>query len=127
MKPHSKSGEPITLGERFATAILSAIAAAITLFCYFLANLAFASKRPSGPPNWLFDLFASKLSVGIVTLAGVLGFVLGSERISAVFAVLWGTSDLWKEAWFNKLMACVIVVVVVLVIAQVTHGFRTYP
>src|SRR5712691_8821712 len=123
MKPHSKSSEPITLGERFATAILSGIAAAITLFCYFLVNLAFASKRPSGSPNWLFDLFASKLSFGIVTLAAFLGFVLGSERMSAVFAVLWGTSELWKNPWFNKLMACVIVVVIVLVIAHVTHGF----
>ena len=122
MRPHS---EPITFGERLATATLSAIASAFTLACYFLVNLAFASKSPSGSPGWLFELFLSKISLALIAASALLGFVLGAERMSNVLSVFWGTSELWNEAWFNKVMACVVVAILVLVIAHLAHGSRT--
>lgn len=124
MKPFSRSAEPISIAERFATAVISAIAAGITLLCYFLINFAFASKVPSGPPHWLFSLFASKLSLGIVALAGAAGFALGSARMAEVFSILWGTSELWQEVWFRKLMAAFTIVVLVLAIVYLSHASR---
>lgn len=123
----SRSAEPITMAERFATAVVSAIVAGITLVGYSLVNFAFASKAPSGPPSWLFNLFASKLSLCIVALAGAAGFALGSARMTEVFSILWGTSVLWQEAWFRKLMAAATIVMFVLAIAHLTHGSSVFP
>lgn len=124
MKSRMNSGTTrITFAERLATALVAALAAAATLAAYFLINLAMASKSPSGPPRFLFELLGSNWSIFVVAAAALAGFLLGSARMAEVFAVLWGTSELWAEAWFRRLMASAATVALVGLIAYLLRGF----
>ncbi|HEY4371619.1 MAG TPA: hypothetical protein VGN52_06830 [Burkholderiales bacterium] len=91
MKPRPDDSDPVDLGDRVATAIISGIAAAITLVGYFFLS---HSWRASHLGFYLFRDFitlnACKLVIGA---AVILGFLLGSTRMAAIFSVFWGTSD----------------------------------
>jgi len=122
MTAHGQSAkERITLGERVATAFVSAIAAALTLVGYFVISVAFASKSPSGPPKLLFDIFASKISIGLVVAASLAGFILGSSKMANVFADLWGTSERRNASRFELVVVVLIIIVAVAVITHLTH------
>jgi hypothetical protein len=69
--------------------------------------------------------FASKISFDIICFFAMLGFLLGSERMAKLFSVFWGTSKLWQEAWFNKLMAFIVIAIAALLLMHLTYGFHT--
>ena len=115
--------EHITLGERVATALVSAIAAVLPLVGHFVISVAFTSRSSYGPPKLLFDVFASKVSIGLVIAASLAGFILGSSRMANVFADLWGTSERRSNtAWIELVIVVLIIVVAVAVITYLAHG-----
>ena len=113
--------EPITFAERVATAFISAIAAALTLFAYFIINAALAAKAPSGQIH-VSSLFFSKLSAYIVGTASMVGFLSGSERMARIFSFFWGTHEIWEQQWFQRLFAVLLVVAIVALVAHFLHG-----
>lgn len=113
------SGDIPSLGERLVTALISAIGVALTLVCYGVIMLVLGAKSPSGPPGWIADLFMSPTAALIICLGALLGFALGAEPMAKIFAVLWGTSSLWQEAWFYRMGA--IVLVGATLVMMVTH------
>lgn len=123
MSKPATPNEPITIGERIATAFVSAIAAGLTLLGYFVLLLALASKSYAGPPRALFDLFLSKISLGFIATAFVIGFVLGSTRMATVFGSLWGTNEEEDEPWLIKLKVVIVVAIVVFAAAHFTRGW----
>ena len=114
--------EPITFAERLATAFISAIAAALTLFAYFVVNVVLAAKSGSGQ-LLVSSLFFSKLSAYIVGTATLAGFLFGSERITGVFSFFWGTHEIWEREWFQKLWVALVIAVVA---AMVVHLLRRF-
>lgn len=122
MEKPVRPDEPITIGERIATAFVSAIAAGLTVAAYFVILLAFSSRSYGGPPKTLFDAFFSRFSIGFVVAAFIIGFALGSARMATVFGSLWGTNEEEDDPWVDKLKAVVAVVMVVLVATHLTHS-----
>lgn len=115
--------EPITFAERIATAFISAIAAALTLLVYFVLNVVFAGKSGSNQPLVQPTMLFSKLSAYIVSAATLAGFLAGSARMANVFSIFWGTHQIWKQEWFQKL--CVVLLVVVIA-AMSVHFLHSY-
>ena len=113
--------ELITFAERLATAFISAIAAALTLFAYFVINVALAAK--SGPGQLLVSsLFFSKLSAYIVGAATLVGFLFGSVRMAGVFSFFWGTHEIWEREWFQKLWVALVIAAVAAIVVHLLHS-----
>jgi hypothetical protein len=81
----------IDLGDRLATAVISGVACAITLTCYFFIS----RSGHFTASTWIgFREFASlKLCLFAIAAFVVAGFLLGSDRMTTIFSFLWGTSD----------------------------------
>ena len=118
--------EPITIAERIATAFVSAIAATLTLFAYFVVNIALAAKSGSGQ-LLVSSFFFSKLSAYIVASASVVGFLVGSERMAGIFSFFWGTHKIWEREWFQKLCVALLVAVIVAILIHVLHSNHAQP
>lgn len=120
---HHEPDGKITLAERIITAAVSAIAASFTLLAYYLFNLVFASKAPSGPPAGLFDPIIFRMLLSLVVFAAMAGFFLGSSRMSEAFGRLWGTSsdDVVDEPWFRKLKAMTALILLVWTVILLGH------
>jgi hypothetical protein len=111
----------ITFEERVITAFISAIAAALTLFGYFVINLALASKG-TGAISFVFSFFFSKISAYIIGAVAIVGFFVGIERMSELFSSLWGTSENTELEGFQKVGAILIIVVIAAIAAYLLHG-----
>jgi hypothetical protein len=90
--------QSIAISERLATAFVSAIAAAITLF---VAPLFFSMVGYSYEPLALYTLVFSKTGIVIISVASVIGFSVGSERMANILSLCWVTHPAWKEEWLQ--------------------------
>ena len=88
------------LKERIAVALVSAVAAMLTLALYPIVVLLIGGSGGGGE----FDLaaiyyavLASKLSIFIVVAVTLIGFLVGSERMANVFSFFWGTHSMWSR------------------------------
>jgi hypothetical protein len=83
---------PISLGDRFTTAVMSGIFAGITLIAYF-----FIAHSWSSTWNLKFyffrDIFSSDVCLYIIGISTLVGFVLGPIRMGNVFGFFWGSND----------------------------------
>ncbi len=121
----SPKREPITFTERIATAFISAVAAALTLFAYFVINVALAAKSASGQIP-VSSFFFSRLSTYIIVTASLIGFLSGSERMARIFSFFWGTHEIWEQAWFQKLCITLLVMAIVVFTVHFLYGRYTY-
>ncbi|MGZ5801320.1 MAG: hypothetical protein ACXWJK_12945 [Burkholderiaceae bacterium] len=92
MKKTENNSPQISLGDRLVTAVMSVIFAGITLVgYYFVAHSWGNSWRPS---SYLFrNIFSSDISLYIIGIAALVGFLLGPERMGNIFGFFWGTND----------------------------------
>ena len=121
----SPKREPITFAERVATAFISAVAAALTLFAYFIINIALSAKSASGQIP-VSSFFFSRLSTYIIVTASLIGFLSGSERMARIFSFFWGTHEIWEQAWFQKLCITLLVMAIVVFTVHFLYGRYTY-
>ena len=119
------SCKPISMEERFVTAFVSALAAVVTLVCYFVINLVLASKSISGIP--LVGIAFSKFGLPLVGLASAVGFVLGAERVASVFSFFWGTHPVWEHEWFQRVVAALVAIAVVAFAAHLLGASHAVP
>ena len=86
-----RPSENIDLGDRLVAAVLSGVACAITLACYFFIS----RSGHFTASTWIgFREFAS-LKLCLFAIAGsvVAGFLLGADRMANIFSFFWGTSN----------------------------------
>jgi hypothetical protein len=114
---HPESSSRVTVRERLATAFLAALFAVVTLFAYSIIAAIFVVR--GAPISGIFDAIFSWWGVGILAVAAIVGFALGSERIAEVFSFFWGTHEAWSEAWLRWLAFGLLVVVLV---GLLVHG-----
>lgn len=93
--------QPISFGERLATAFVSIAATAITLFVVPLIITAIAHR---GEPLLMYSWIFSKLGILTLVLSAIAGFSLGADRMVNVFSFFWGTHSIWEEEWFQKMV-----------------------
>lgn len=90
-----------SLAERFATALVSAFAAALTLLLYPLALLLLSGGSGGGAEFHLGALiyaFAfSKIGISVIIGAAIIGFCVGADRMADIFAFFWGTHSFWAK------------------------------
>jgi len=96
----SQSRRSISFNERLATAFVSAVATALT---FFVVPLLFTLVGGSYEPLVAYTLFFSKTGIVIISVASVIGFSVGSERMANIFSIFWGTHQAWKEEWFQRI------------------------
>jgi hypothetical protein len=99
--------QPISFGERLATAFVSVAATAITLIVIPLLISAVSGKVQS---FLLYDCIFSKFGILILVASAITGFTLGAEKMANVFSFFWGTHSVWEEEWFQKVLMGIIVV-----------------
>jgi hypothetical protein len=116
MKPETMESPRIPLGERVVSAFIAALAAALTLCAYPLV-MSFVAN--ASEPYLLYGFVFSKIGAGILVLATIVGFAVGSERLADIFSFFWGTHPMWEEAWLQNLIAGVLICAIVL---MVTHA-----
>src|SRR6266699_1063936 len=90
-----------SLTERLAVALVSGVAAVLTLFLFPVA-LALLGGGVGGGGELAFGAFFytfvfSKVGLILVSGAAVAGFCVGSERMANVFSFFWGTHTLWAR------------------------------
>ena len=102
--------QPISFGERIATAFVSVAATSITLFAVPLIFLAIAHN---GRPLILYGWILSKLGILTLFLSAIAGFSLGADRMANVFSFFWGTHSIWEEEWFQKVFIVIFSLLVV--------------
>jgi len=95
---------PLSIGsltERFAVALVSGVAAALTLFLFPVAFALLGGGAGDGGElvfGALFYTFVfSKVGLSVVIGAAVVGFCVGSERMANLFSFFWGTHTLWAR------------------------------
>ena len=92
--------------DRLAIAFASAVLAAITLLAWSIILLTvFGTPNDSfGVPEFIIGTVFSKVSLAIVGGAALLGFVIGADRMVAIFSWLWGTHSVWARfnAWLGE-------------------------
>ena len=100
----SRFRQSISLGERLATALASAVAAALTLF---VVPLLFTMV--SYEPLALYAVIFSKSGIVVIAVASAIGFSVGSERMVNILSVFWGTHPAWKEEWFQRIALALVI------------------
>jgi hypothetical protein len=85
--------EPITIIDRIFTAIMSVFLMFLTcfLFIFLFGGL--------GTGGMLFTTWYWKVTLLISAVAGLVGFILGSSRMSEVFGYLWQTNKSKDGNW----------------------------
>lgn len=92
--------QPISFGERLATAFVSIAATAITIIVLPWMFSAIGGNAESFLLyNWIF----SKLGILILVASAIAGFFLGADRMANVLSFFWGTHSIWEEEWFQKI------------------------
>jgi len=90
-----------SLTERLLVALVSGVAAALTLFLFPVALALLGGGAGGGGElafGALFYAFVfSKVGLIVVIGAAVVGFCVGSERMASVFSFFWGTHTLWAR------------------------------
>ena len=90
-----------TLVERLAVALVSAVAAALTLALYPVALTLIAGGRGGGPEfefaAFLYRFVFSTVGLSIIVCVSVVGFLAGSERMANIFSFFWGTHSFWSD------------------------------
>lgn len=114
--------EKITLGERIATAFISAITAALTILAYFVITFTLAAAKSTTAPGLVSSFFFTKFSAYMVVTATVVGFLVGSDRMARLFSFCWGTHEIWEREWFQKLWAAFVIVVAVAIVTHLLHS-----
>ena len=92
--------------DRLAVAFVSAVLAGLTLLAWSVILIA-VFGRPSdslGVAGFIISTVFSKVSLAIVAGAALLGFVIGGDRMVAIFSALWGTHSVWTRfnAWLGE-------------------------
>jgi len=54
-------------------------------------------------PLALYTLVFSKTGIVIISVASVIGFSVGSERMANILSLCWVTHPAWKEEWFQRI------------------------
>jgi hypothetical protein len=103
--------QPISFGERIATAFVSLIATAITLFA---VPLIFSAIAHNGKPLLMYGWIFSKLGILTLFLSAIAGFSLGADRMANVFSFFWGTHLIWEEEWFLRLTGVIVLLFVII-------------
>jgi len=104
MKKIPDKADSITIGDRIASAVVSAIATSLTLVVYYIFLFANAGKI-SKPPAAMFDSLIFKMLLSLIVFTGLAGFFLGSSRMADALGYLWGTSDdVLEQRWFKTLL-----------------------
>ena len=93
--------QPISFGERLATACVSTAACAITLVALPWVLSSIGSNSES---FLLYDWIFSTLGISVLIVSAITGFLLGSEKMANVFSFFWGTHSIWEEEWFQKIV-----------------------
>ena len=107
--------QPISFGERIATAVVSIAATAITLFVLpMIVSVIVHNGKPLLMYSWLF----SKLGIVTLVLSAIAGFSLGADRMTNVFSFFWGTHSIWEEEWFQKLFIGIFALLIVALIVN---------
>ena len=106
----SRFRQPISFGERLATAFVSAIATAITLV---VVPLVFVMVGGSYEPLVVYALVFSKIGIVIISVVSVFGFSVGSERMANILSLFWGTHSAREEEWFQRVVLGFIIVIAV--------------
>jgi len=97
------SDERVSFADRGATAVLSFVAALGTVACAAFVLLFYG---PSSVEVWKFFSF---VAAGLIVIAPIVGFVVGSERAARGWGVLWGTED--PETWQVAVATSIIVLI----------------
>lgn len=88
-----------SLTERLAVALVSGVAAALTLALYPLALLSHGAG--SGGEfelgAYFYSFMFSKVGLILVIAASVTGFCVGPERMANIFSFFWGTHSFWTR------------------------------
>ena len=103
----SQSRQSISFSERLATAFVSAVVTALTLF---VVPLIFTMVGGSYEPLTLYALIFSKTGIVLISVASVIGFSVGSEKMANILSIFWGTHPAWKEEWFQRVALGIIIV-----------------
>lgn len=92
--------------DRLAIAFASAVLAALTLLAWSVILIAvFGRTNDSlGVTSFIIGTVFSKSSLAIVGGAALLGFVIGGDRMVAIFSALWGTHSVWARfnTWLGE-------------------------
>ena len=103
----SQSKQSISFSERLATAFVSAIATAVTLF---VVPLIFTMVGGSYEPLALYAFIFSNTGIVIISVASAIGFSFGSERMANILSIFWGTHPAWKEEWFQRIALGLVII-----------------
>lgn len=90
-----------SLTERLAVALVSGVAAALTLTLYPLALVVFSRGAGGGGEfelgAYFYSFMFSKVGLVVVIAASVAGFCVGAERMANIFSFFWGTHSFWTR------------------------------
>ena len=95
------------LKERIAVALVSAVAAVLTLALFPIALLLIGGSGGGGGfelTAMYYAVMVSKPSIFIVLVAALTGFWVGPERMANIFSFFWGTHSVWSrlEAYLQE-------------------------
>lgn len=95
-----KNKENISLSERIMTAFLSVIVMGMTCVVVTFILFVVSGKGAGGPSEVILgESWYWKLALALCGFAGVLGFVLGGERMSDIFGFIWRTNKPKDGNW----------------------------
>ena len=92
--------------DRLAIAFVSAVFAGLTMLAWSAILIAVFGRADDslGVAGFVISTVFSKVSLAIVGSAALLGFVIGGDRMVAIFSALWGTHSVWRRfnAWLGE-------------------------
>ena len=88
-----------SLTERLVVGFISGVAAALTLVLYPFAIVLLGNGGVAGFDlgGLIYSLVFSRIGLGVVLGTSVIGFCVGSERITSIFSIFWGTHASWAQ------------------------------
>jgi hypothetical protein len=105
---------PVTIADRFVTAIVSTLAALGTVAVIGLVTLAHAGDVSSKTFWWTF-LYGSG---GFVVLAAVVGFLVGPERAAIYWGLIWNTENPEEHRWPVFIIALLVILFCLVIILK---------
>ncbi|WP_455222827.1 hypothetical protein [Kaarinaea lacus] len=96
----NKEKENISFVERIMTAFLSVLFMGITCVVVTFILFVVSGKGAGGPSEIILsETWYWKLAFALCGFAGVLGFVLGTEKMSDIFGFIWRTNKPKDGNW----------------------------
>lgn len=98
-----RSSKIDSLTERLVVALVSGVAAALTLALYPMVLVVLLLSHGSGSGGefelgaYFYSFMFSKVGLILVIAASVTGFCVGPERMANIFSFFWGTHSFWTR------------------------------